>query len=578
MFAVSLDVKTDDNNTLTPLGDMEMALESSSLFLDVTNIEVISGNENISLANNYLVLEKIKYDIDGLQPGTESFVSKVVSGISKVFDTIISFLKNLASKIFKLFKRVWDFIMGLFKKDSKGGGSGGGSGTRKKIEDRKKEVEEEIKDLKEKSDKEGMDRVKDDVISYEKKYRNRIADALANHPTFFFMPRDSKDVITSKDIYNYTKVLLDSYDRITSGIYAELLSSGVNPFMTIIDSNDGNIMKILEDIILAYETINKKVESIHSDSRLYEVYSNDFNKILNGLSSDLTEFINEASDVSDGLTVGELLYDNKSILIPDELKEVFRNEDSGLSEEFKVHRTLVGVTNKKMIYVKTIYDNKFETDISSRIQKIQDDLSSSDDTTTLDNFVLNVLILIKSVLSSYKIEIKSYDVTSGAPDIDTLRKLTDEITVTDRQAEANIDVVMKLYENITRKSLNEASKVKIILSRAESNVEDLTSNINKMKKRMKDFTKDPSNIERGNVVTILNDMAAISSIVSKNTINPIKEFLGVNKEGSLVLVGMLKTNYSDMYTENTKSNYSTLNIMINLYGLERMQEFGLMNH
>jgi len=578
MFAVSLDIKTDDNTVLEPIDYMEMAIESSSLFTDVTNIEVISGNENINLANNYLVLEKTKYDISGIEPGTESFVSKVISGISKVFDTIISFLKNLASKIFKLFKRVWDFIMRLFKKDSKGGGSGGGSGTRKKIEDKKKEIEKEITELKEKSDKEGFDKVKDDAISYEVKYRNRIADALASHPTFFCMPRDDKNTITSKDIYNYVTVLLESYDRLTSGIYEQILNSNINPFMGLISNNGGNIMKVINDIILAYETINKKVDSIHGDDKLYEVFANDFKQILNNLSNDLTEFIDRASDISEGLTVGDMLYNGKTILIPQELKTQFENEDNGLPDEYVIHRTLVGVTNKKMIYLKTIYNKSFEGNISASIEKIQNDLTNNNDTTTLDNFVLNVLVLIKSVLSSYKMELKSYEVNENIPSIEDLRKLTSTISVTDRQAEANIDLVMDLYERITKSSLTEAKKVKFHLDNAEDNINNLKVTIEKIKKRMSDFTKEPVNIERNNVMTILNDLTTISSIVTKNTVNPIKEFLGISKEGSIVIVSMLKTNYSEMYDETTKSNYSTLNIMINLYGLERMQEFGLMNH
>jgi len=567
-----LNIKLYDNVNVTEVNTDNVNLGLAELQVEMAEANVVYGNESISVANLYLDSERLKYDLSELTPGTESFMSAVMHGIETMFKKVIDFMSNIFKYIFKLFKRIYDFIMGFFKSRDKSGGGGGS--VRDRVEKKKDKVEDEIEEAKKQPTKNSPN----SFNSYIDKYTNRIAKGISSHNSFFSMPLKHNDKIDVQDIIFYLDTVKYSYNNVVANITTELLSDSINIFSILLSKGKkSTVFKIIEDVINEYE-----IQSKYNGKNAASIH----NAVTNELRGNIERIKEEITDISELLTSitnesfsnFNVMYNNKLIPVPDNIKAKHDEEDGLLENDVRVIRSLVSVTKTKFSYLKIMYDTKLQ-------QEVEDNLNSAfeawDEESAIivskEKALLEVFKLLESATRAFSVSFKTYDTTTSIYGEDELREMIKDITITDSAYIKILSDASDVYEHIEDDSSKYIKKNKKLLSEHENRMDEMKEEVKLIARAGNSYSKAVDKDDMGDFRELMSTINKIVTNVNNNTITPLNNFLGITKDTVGDGMKYLATDFDEKYLENHKSNYSMLNLIVDLYSLKRMQAASILH-
>jgi len=543
----------------------------AELRVEVAETNVVYGNESINMANLYLVSERIDYDISNLTPGTESFMSAVMHGIETMFKKIIDFMTNIFKYVFKLFKRIYDFIMGLFKKRDKSGGGGGS--IRDRVEKKKTKVEEEIEEIKKEPTKNQPGKFE----TYIDKYRNSIAEGLKNHASFFNLPIKSDKKIDVQDIIYYLETIEHSYRNTIQDLTSEILGTKFNIFTIFLrHGKDSNIFKVLHSVIDEFN-LESKYEPSTADF-VHKAITKDLRKNINALRDEITAISKVlATMTSDNFEQFKVKYNNKDIVIPDEIKSLQEVEDSVLDNNKSVIRTLVSVTKTKFFYLTITYDKALEDEISKGLDETYEMLDINSKNTYSKEEALNSMVnLLEVATRAFSLNFKSYEVTNNVPDINDIRDMVKDIDLTEAATSKLIDQSLAVYEHIKDDSSKFSKHNEKLIKRHEKDMDAMLDEVKHLEKASKLYSDVVSTTSMNSINNLASTVSKIIRNVNTNTITPLKDFVGLTKDNSDINMRFLATDFDEKYLEIKGSNYSMLNLIVDLYSLQKMENARMM--
>ena len=556
----------------------ELAL--SGISVAATSITCVAAVESASVDNALFIgTTSIDYNIDSLTPGTESFMSKIISVIKHVFSKVLGFLKNVGNKILNVFKKLWRFISGLFTDKNKGGG-GGGSATviKKKIEDRKEAIDKEVKEM---LNIPASDTRVDKATIMTSSARKSIVKALINNPTFFMMPLGSDAAITAEDIVNYAKTITSSFGYINETLLMDVLSDTYNPTAAMLTSKNSNKATIIDIVgllikksIAHNEHLTKN--GIPAASTVFD-YNEDeaikmFRSVENGISVITTA---AASLTSKDMTNTVIQFNNTVIPVPANIQTIFDNEDNGLVDGNEIKRILVSVGKAKASYLCVRHDTTLDESINASVELINDAFNPGGASHDIDDVVLELSALLSNISKAYSINVKSYEYI---PDIDEA-KLTDMINnmvVRNSNVETALNDGVALIKNIETTVSNTATINKALISKYEKNMAEAGLKLIELKETLEAAAINTDK-ERDKLSKIITNFSSVATNTGKSLVTPIQEFLGVSMDGSNSMRTLTSVVFEDNFDDSKVSQYSLFNILVDLYAIKRIEDTKLMS-
>ena len=570
--------------TLNLLDKEPVAIESvedanlvlSELSVSIAEVTGEMAIESMKMDHNIFIAEEtFKNNIDELVPGTESFLSKTLDMVKKAFKAAIDFIKNVGKKIFKLFKKVWDFITGMFSGRRSKGGGGGSSGTRERMEEKKEKVEKEIKEILETPDTNSRTE-KSEVFAVKR--RKGIALAISKHPTYFAMPI-ADNSITAENILAYADTMVNSFMYINGNIINRILGPDYNPVMTMLISSKSSkvgILASLDVLVASYEAFMSEKVADTKDDIKEMVNSNRVKGAIDALENiaislqNINDVANNISNIDMSDTA--IRFNGSEIPVPNSIQDIFDKEVYG--EDIKVKRVLAFVGRKKLGYLNIKYDSSFDNKINDKTELLTNMLSTESEY-AIEDVLSNIVSYLTFIANSYAIEIKVYDYNDDVSD-DAIDKLVSSMRIRESNVESILDNVIGILKNSESKGTELASIGNKTISKYEDKVNGVTADLAKLGARLRKINSSPIGAIANTTETI-NGMARLATIVSKNLVNPLKSFLGMTTDGGSVINSMINTTFEDDLTERKADQYSLINLLVYMYGLKRLEDNSLLH-
>jgi rubrerythrin len=577
MLAIDIvDVKKDDitiDKKLTVTDNVDTSLQELQYSIVETNAVV--AKESLNLSSIYLEEKRMELVLDDLTVANESIVSRIMYSISYIFKKIIDFMSNIMKYVFKLFKRIFDFIMGLFRSKDKAGGGGGGGTMRDKIKRKKEDIEKEVEEFK----KEPSQRSEEDVKVYIDKYRNAAASGIYSHDTFFFMPRANEDIITAQDVIYYIEVLTKSYSNKIGMLSSYLFTSPYSITNILLGlGGKSTIVSLVKEVMQYYYTDIAFTElNAKGKADIYKTVSRHLEGKVEAIKYDIETItgILESQSSPDS-AIGVLTFNGRTIPVPDNIAAKHAEEDNILGDGFLVKRSLVAVTSTKFTYVKYIYDKKKEETLKANIDKVFDMWGNGDESYSLDDAMIALLELIENATGAFRIAITEYDVSADKPSLDEVRGMIKDISITEEAHRTLLEQALVLYENIDQTTKQYLKTCSVNVTAAERKYKGAVGAVKEIDDIIKSAIKNTTDEDKIKAFnTIVRKISSIVNNVNNNTIVPLKEFMGLTKDAGSDAMKYLVTSYDTKHRDAKRSSYTTLNFLVDIYGIYKFEEASL---